>query len=68
MDKAKLISSKEFQWIWGRILARECNKPGSIPLVLLYTLEKMDKEDAEVFTTLCRIAVQLKGEYAPVII
>jgi len=68
MDKAKFVSSKEFQWIWGRILAKECNKPGSIPFALLYTLEKMDKEDAEAFTALCRISVQLEGEYFPVII
>lgn len=68
MDKAKLVSSQEFQWIWGNILARECNKPGSIPRVLLYTLEKMDREDAEAFTALCNISVQLEGEYSPVII
>ncbi|MDE6154970.1 MAG: DUF2806 domain-containing protein [Eubacterium sp.] len=68
MDGARLVSSKEFQWIWGRILAKECNKPGSIPLVLLYTLEKMDKEDAEAFTALCRIAVKFEEEYTPIII
>ena len=59
MDKARLVSSKEFQLIWGKILARECNEPGSIPMALMYTLEKMDREDAESFTALCRIAVQL---------
>lgn len=31
-------------------------------------MKKMDKEDAEVFTALCRISVQLEGEYSPVII
>lgn len=49
-------------------MARECNEPGSIPLVLLHTLEKMDKEDAESFTALCRISVQLDGTYSPVVI
>lgn len=68
MDKAKLVSSQEFQWIWGKILARECNIPGSIPHVLLYTLEKMDKEDAEAFTALCRTVVKLEGECTPVVI
>lgn len=68
MDKTGRISSKEFQWIWGGILARECNSPGSIPLVLLHTLERMDKEDAETFTTLCRMSVQLERDYSPVII
>ena len=68
MDKARLVSSKEFQLIWGKILARECNEPGSIPMALMYTLEKMDREDAESFTALCRIAVQLDGELSPVVI
>lgn len=68
MDKAKLVSSQEFQWMWGKILARECNKPGSIPLALLYTLERMDKEDAEAFTALCRTVVRIEQEYNPVII
>lgn len=68
MDKARLVSSKEFQLIWGKILARECNDPGSIPLVLLHTLEKMDRNDAEAFTALCKVSIQLEDEYSPVII
>ncbi len=28
----------------------------------------MDKDDAETFTTLCRLSVQLEGDYSPVII
>jgi hypothetical protein len=68
MDKAKHVSSQEFQLIWGKILARECNKPGSIPLGLLYTLEKMDKEDAEAFTALCKVAVQFGEDYSPIVI
>ena len=68
MDKARLVSSEEFQVIWGRILASECNAPGSIPVSLLYALEKMDKEDAETFTSLCRITVHLGDECAPVVI
>lgn len=68
MDKARLVSSQEFQVIWGNILARECNVPGSIPLTLLHTLEKMDKQDAEAFTALCRLSVQFDGTYTPIII
>lgn len=68
MDKAKVVSSKEFQWIWGEILARECNIPGSIPSILLYSLEKMDKEDAETFATLCRMSVKVEQENNPIIV
>lgn len=67
MDKAKNVSSKEFKWIWGKILAKECNDPGSIPLALLHTLERMDKEDAESFTCLCRMSIKSEGEYVPVV-
>lgn len=62
MDKAGRISSKEFQWIWGKILSRECSVLESILFALLHTLERMDKEDAETFTTLCRMSVQLEGD------
>lgn len=68
MDKARLVSSAEFKLIWGNILARECNAPGSIPLSLLHTLEKMDKEDAESFITLSRISIKLEESHAPVVI
>lgn len=67
MDKARLVSSEEFQLIWGKILARECNEPGSIPQVLLHMLEQMDKEDAETFSALCRITVYLEEEGAPIV-
>ena len=30
MDKARLVSNEEFQIIWGRILADECNEVGSV--------------------------------------
>ena len=57
MDKARLVSDSEFQLIWGRILAEECNIPGSVPRSLLHTLERMDRYDAECFVLLCKFAV-----------
>ena len=68
MDKAKLVSSKEFQVIWGKVLARECNEPGSIPRTLLYILSQMEREEAETFTTLCKMTVSVEEDSAPVII
>ena len=68
MDKARLVSSAEFKLIWGNILARECNRPGSIPRSLLHTLEEMDKEDAETFTTLCKMSIEFEEYHAPVVI
>ena len=68
MDKARLVSSKEFQLIWGKVLARECNEPGSIPRTLLYILSQMEREEAETFTTLSKMTVSVEEDSAPVII
>ena len=68
MDRAKNVSSEQFQQIWAKILARECNEPGSIPVVLIYALEKMDKDDAQTFTSLCRISVKLEDLSSPIFI
>ncbi|MCD8188725.1 MAG: DUF2806 domain-containing protein [Clostridiales bacterium] len=67
MDKAGLVSSEEFQLIWGKVLAYECNNPDSIPKVLLNILSVMDKKDAEAFTALSNLSVQVDDEFAPVI-
>ena len=72
MDKARLVSDPEFQLIWGRILAEECNIPGFVPKGLLHTLEKMDRNDAEQFTMLCSFSVYVVDNgvrnYSPIII
>jgi len=68
MDKARLVSKKEFQLIWGKILANECNHPGCIPRVLLEILSRMDTLDAEVFSFLCSTTIALEDDCAPVII
>lgn len=62
-DKTRLVSDELFQFIWGKILAQECNEPNSIPKSLLNILEQMDKEDAECFTRICEYTVEaLDGE------
>ncbi len=68
MDKAKLVSSENFQLIWGKVLAYECNNPNSIPRVLLSILERMDKKDAETFMAVANISVQVDKEFAPFIL
>lgn len=72
MDKARLVSDKEFQLIWGRILAEECNSPHSIPKCVLHILEQMDRKDAEDFTNICSFAVHYFDDgyirYSPIIL
>ncbi len=72
MDKARLVSDSEFQIIWGKILAGECDNPGSTPKTLLNTLALMDKETAEKFMAIASVSVWYiddgKKEAFPVII
>lgn len=57
MDKTRLVSDKEFQILWGNILAEECNAPGSIPKSLLHIMEQMDKEQATQFMDVATLSV-----------
>ena len=67
MDFGKQVSSREFQQIWGMILAKEAETPGSIPKSMLHTLIQMDGPDAMAFGALCRMTVNFDKEYAPVV-
>ena len=71
MDKARLVSDSDFQLIWGRILAEECNTPGSVPRSLLHILGQMERNDAERFTKLCSFSVAViendKFTYSPIV-
>lgn len=71
MNKAGCVYDKDFQVIWGKILAEECNEPGSIPKALLHVLEQMDNQHAKTFSLICSLSVcvdTIKGrEYHPVI-
>lgn len=71
MDKARLVSDKEFQILWGNILAEECNEPGSIPKSLLHIMEQIDKDMAEAFVKIASVSVwyEYNGEriYIPII-
>ncbi len=62
MDKVRLISSDELQAIWARILAEECEAPGTVPLQLLHILSILPKHLAEAFQRLCRFAFVFESE------
>ena len=56
-DKAKHICNEEMQILWGRILAGELTKPGSIPRRLLYIMSVIEKDQAETFSALCKYTI-----------
>ncbi|MBO5136188.1 MAG: DUF2806 domain-containing protein [Clostridia bacterium] len=57
MDKIRLVSESEFQIIWAKILAEECNSPGTIPKAVLHILEQMDKDSAKSFMRVASLSV-----------
>ncbi len=70
MDKARLVSDDEFQLIWAKILAEECNYPNSVPKSLLSTLSQMDRRDAVAFTKICSVSIYVEDDrwnYSPMI-
>lgn len=71
MDKARLVSTEEFQMLWGNLLAQECNVPGSIPKSLLHIMEQMDRNMADAFMAITAVSVWYidKGQpfWSPVI-
>lgn len=67
LDRARIVSSDEFKIIWGRILASECNKPGTIRKSLLLTLESMDRDDAGMFMKLANLCIEVGNFHAPII-
>lgn len=50
MDKARLVSNKDLQALWGKILSQECKEPHSVPKHLLTILESVDSYLATAFT------------------
>jgi hypothetical protein len=62
MDRAKLISEREVQTIWSKILASEVNQPGSISRQTLSILNSLDQHDASTFERLATFCWTFNGE------
>lgn len=55
-DKCRLISDKQMQSLWAKLLAGEANSPGSYSKRTIDILGSLDKTDALLFSTLCRFS------------
>lgn len=53
MDSAGFVSSEEIQWIWGKILANEFERPGSTPPNMIRILSEITPELASAFRYIC---------------
>lgn len=52
-DSCRIISDKEMQSLWAKILAGEANEPGKFSKRTIAYMVTLDKKEAELFTKLC---------------
>lgn len=65
-DKSRIVSDQEMQSIWAQVLAGEANAPGSFSKRTVNLLGDLDKQDAELFQTLCRFG-WISGNLTPLV-
>lgn len=53
-EKCRIVSDKDMQNLWSKLLASEANSPGGFSKRSVNLLADLDKLDAQLFTTLCR--------------
>lgn len=64
-DKAKMISDDEMQMFWSRMLAEETNNAGKFSKKTINVVSDLDKQDALMFTNLCKFCFKIKtSEFA----
>ncbi len=52
-DKCRIISDKDMQLLWAKVLAGEANSPGTYSKRTINSLASLDKADAKLFIKLC---------------
>ena len=65
-DKSRIVSDKEMQELWSRVLASEANAPGTYSKRTVNFLSDLDKTEAELFTKLCGFGWQI-GDIVPLV-
>ncbi len=63
VEKSQNVSDEQMQEMWARILAGEANNPGTFSRKTINILADMDKDDAELFSTLCGFLWRLDGQW-----
>ncbi len=65
-DKSRIVSDKEMQDLWSRVLAGEANAPGTYAKRTVNFLSDLDKTEAELFSELCGFGWQI-GDIVPLV-
>ncbi len=66
-DKCRLISDKEMQDLWSKLLAGEANQPGFYSKKTINLVANLDKDDAQLFTNLLTFKWLIDDVVAPLI-
>ncbi len=56
-EKCRIVSDKEMQGLWSKILSGEANAPGTYSKRTLDLVSCIDKKEADMFTKLCSFAI-----------
>lgn len=62
MDSAGFVSSEDVQLIWGKILAKEFENPGSTPSNMIRILTEITPTYAHAFRKICSMKTTITGE------
>lgn len=65
-DKSRIVSDKEMQGLWSRVLAGQANSPGTFSRKTVNLIADIDKKDALLFTKLCGFGWMV-GDVVPLI-
>ncbi len=66
-DKCRLISDKEMQCLWARVLAGQANSPGSFSKRTVEILSDLEKSDAILFSKLCGFGFHIDKKVSPLV-
>lgn len=59
MDAARFVSDEETQLLWGNVLAKEFEEPGSTPPSIVRVLAEMPRSYADKFSNLCSLRMDV---------
>jgi hypothetical protein len=65
-ERSRIVSNKDMQALWSKVLAGEANTPGSFSKRTVNFLASLDKKDALLFKNLCGFVFNM-GDIVPVI-
>jgi hypothetical protein len=66
-DKCRLVSDRDMQQLWSRVLAGEANVPRTYSRRTVNFLSSLDKTDAWLFTQLCALGWTIDKELVPLV-